>query len=54
MEIDIKQRWCGLARGKPISALHIGVDLTTIAVGTGPQADAALELAIGAHKTAVN
>ncbi|WP_295953841.1 hypothetical protein [Rhodoferax sp.] len=54
MEIDIKQRCCGLAKGTPIAVLHIGADRTAIAVGSGPQADAALELAIGTHKTAVD
>nr|WP_315187398.1 hypothetical protein [uncultured Albidiferax sp.] len=54
MEFEIQQRYRDLANGTPITVLHIGPESTAVAVGSGPQAQAALQLALGARKTAAD
>lgn len=44
----------GVPQGTPITVLHIGANQTTIATGTGEEAAATLQLAIGAEKTAAD
>ena len=54
MDIEMQARYRSLAQGTPLTVLHIGPDQTALAVGSGPQADAALALALGARKTAAD
>ena len=42
----------GLADGMPITLLHIGEEQTAVAVGSGPEVDTVLLLAVGTRATA--
>ena len=43
-----------LPGGTPITVLHIGVEHTVVATGSGPEPQSVLVLAVGVHKTAAD